>query len=131
MRHQLPPLLALLMLTACTSAPTRVGVEVFAEDTLPVLFTVTMLGPLEIGVEADRSWIQPDKSLLFQTPATLIVQAGEGSALISPVKGDQRIAVQPLGVSPDSAERAAVVGNAVKITRTTKDAPLTLEVEKP
>jgi hypothetical protein len=43
----------------------------------------------------------------------------------------QRIAVQPLGVPPDSAERASVMGRSVQITRLPDASRLGLAVAKP
>jgi hypothetical protein len=121
-----------LAVAACSSSPPeRLGVEVFAEDTAPVRFVLTMSGGIELRVDAERAFQQPDQSLVFETPATLVVSKGSGEALVTALDATQRVAVQPLGISPSSTERSAVVGRSVQITRP-RDAPrLDLAVAKP
>lgn len=128
-------LLVAFVLTACSTPPQagQLGVDIFAVDTIPVRFTVTMSGTLQMRVSAEKSYMRPDKSVVFETPATLVVYKGAGTSLVSAVDTGQRLAVQPLGVSPDSIERmdAAVVAAAVQITHLKDAARLGIEVAKP
>lgn len=125
-------LLALLIAGCSTSSrPEPLGVEVFADDTIPVRFGVTMSGGIELRVNAERAFQQADRSLVFETPATLTVVRGSGEAILTVLDDHRRIAVQPLGVPQDSAGHAAVEGRTVQITRH-PDAPrLGLAVAKP
>jgi hypothetical protein len=121
------------VLAACStpSGQDQLGVEVFSDDTVAVQFTVTINDALEMNVDAERSFVRPDKSIVFQTPAKLRVTKGTGASLISALDGAQRIAVQPMGVSADSAEHETVVGSVVKISRLADAPRLRLEVAKP
>jgi alpha-D-ribose 1-methylphosphonate 5-triphosphate synthase subunit PhnL len=125
--------LVALILTGCSmsSRTEQLGVEVFAEDTIPVRFGVTMSGGIEMRVNAERAFQQADRSLVFETPATLLVSRGSGEAIVTVLDENQRIAVQPLGIPADSIERAAVVGRAVQITRLPDTPRLELAVAKP
>lgn len=105
--------------TACGTPPAppqTLAVEVFADDTIPVLFTLEQRGSIQVGVSAAETLVQPDQSILFRTPAVLTVRKGDGSSAIR-VRGAGRVAVQPAGVSPDSAERVAIVGSEVRLVR--------------
>jgi hypothetical protein len=116
---------------ATPSRPDKLGVEVFADDTVPVRFGLTMSGGIELRVNAERAFQQADQSLVFETPATLTVFRGSGEALVTVLDERQRIAVQPLGIPQDSAEQAAVVGRAVKVTRLPDASRLGLAVARP
>jgi hypothetical protein len=84
---------------------------VFADDTLPVIFTVELTGSLVMGARSDNPQMRPDKSLVLTTPAQLVVQKGEGSATITALKGGA-VLVQPLGAKPDSGDMASVTSSA-------------------
>jgi hypothetical protein len=126
--------LLLAILVAGCSLPSRqeqLGVEVFSVDTIPVHFSLTMSGGIELRVDAERAFRQGESSLVFETPARLYVARGSGQSTIAALERDRRLVVQPIGVSADSAERAAVVGSAVQITRPRDEPRLALEVSKP
>jgi hypothetical protein len=93
--------------------------------------TLAQTGTLQLAVNAAELFVQPDKTVIFKTPATLVIQKGQGSSLISSRPRHGRMAVQPIGISPDSAERAAIVGTAVKLTRLGTESRVRLEVERP
>jgi hypothetical protein len=122
------------MAVAACSGPSRqeaLGVEVFSEDTLPVRFSITMSGGLELRVEAERAFRQGESSLVFETPAKLFVARGSGESTVSSLDENRRLIVQPSGVSADSAEGAAVAGSAIQITRAPDGPGLGLRVAKP
>ena len=106
------------MLVACSAQrPEQLTVDVFAEDTVPVRFTLTITGGLQMRVNAEKAFVRPDKSLVFETPTTLYVDRGDGASLLRALDSTQRLVVQPGGLPGDSAERAAVVAPVVSITR--------------
>lgn len=118
------------VLTACEQRPPSFGVSVFADDTVTVAFTVSVTGTLVMGLRSDVFQMRPDKSLLMTTPAELIIQRGEGTALIESLRGG-RLAVQPLGVNPDSADTLSAEGHVIKLVRTGEARAVKLLVEKP
>lgn len=129
-------LLATLALTqtfalGCAAKEEELGVDVFSVDTLPAKIYMNLTGTLQMGLRADQYYTKPDKSLILGTPTSLIIQNGAGTATIISLDTTQRIAVQPLGISPDSAEKVAVVGTVVKLTRVGEEKRLKLEVERP
>ncbi len=131
MRAGLLPLVATTLLAACDDRPREFGVNVFAGDTAAVTFTMSIAGSLVMGLRADGFRMRPDSTLEMTTPAQLIVQSGDGSALIESVDG-RRIAVQPLGVPPNrAADSATVEGIAVRVTRAPNARAVTLKVERP
>ena len=106
-----------MLLVGCSAPkPERLSVDVFAEDTVPVKFSLTVTGTLQMRVNAERSVVQADRSLVFETPAQLFVYKGDGSSLLRALDSTQRFTVQ-LGGGSDSAGRAEAVGSAVVITR--------------
>lgn len=121
---------AVAMASACNERPPEFGVSVFASDTLPVVFTVSLTGPLVMGLRSQNFQMRPDKSLLMATPAELIIQSGDGTALITSLSGG-RLVVQPLGVNPDSADTSSAEGLAVKLLRTGEQRSVQLAIEKP
>ena len=125
-------LVALILLGACTPDPpqTAFGVDVFSNDTVPAKFVVTLSGNLSMAVRSNNFYLRPDQSLVLETPGSLIVQKGMGSALIASFDTTQQIAVTPLGSSPDSTDNA-VVGKRVKVTRKADEKRVTIELEKP
>lgn len=125
----LPALLGAVAL-ACAERPPEFGVSVFAADTLPVVFTVSLSGPLVMGLRSQSFQMRPDKSLMMSTPAELIIQSGDGTALITSLSGG-RLVVQPLGVNPDSADTSSAVGLSVKLLRTGEQRSVQLAIEKP
>jgi hypothetical protein len=124
----------LAVLGAACSMPSgeeQLGVEVFSEDTIPVRFSITMSGGIELRVDAERAFRQGESALVFETPAKLLVARGSGQSTIAALDEKRRLIVQPIGVPADSAERAAVVGSAVQLTRPRDEPRLGLLVAKP
>lgn len=115
---------------ACNERPPEFGVSVFSADTVPVAFTVSVSGTLLMGLRSEHFQMRPDSSLMMSTPAEIIVQRGDGSAIISSLSR-RWIVVQPLGVHPDSSDTTAVDGLAVKVTRTGVERRVGLTREKP
>ena len=114
---------------ACEGRRPEFGVSVFANDTIPVLFTLELTGGLSMGIRAQAFDPGPNKSLIMTTPAQLTVQSGEGTATITSQKGGALI-VQPLGVMPDSGDTSSVLGSVVKLTRAGTQRSVKLTVEK-
>lgn len=123
-------LVAAAFCAACEERPPEFGVSVFADDTLPAIFTVSITGSLGIGLRSEAYQMQPDSSLIMTTPAQLIIQLGAGTAIITSLHGG-RLAVQPIGVSADSAELVTVEGTVVKLVRAGEERRVTLSVERP
>jgi hypothetical protein len=115
---------------ACQERLPEFGADVFASDTLPVSFTMSLTGSLAIGIRAEGFRMQPDKSLIVSAPAQLIVQRGEGTATITSLSGG-RLAVQPLGLPPGSPDSLAAEGRVVTLTRAGEERRVTLAVERP
>ena len=122
--------LAALLSAGCDKRPREYGVSVFSTDTLPVTFTVTLTGSLALGLRSEGFQMQPDKSLLLKTPAEMVVQRGDGTARIVAVSGG-RLAVQPLGVSADSADTATVEGHVVMLAKPPERRIVKLTAERP
>jgi hypothetical protein len=118
------------LLAACRSRPPEFGVSVFADDTVAVAFTVSLTGSLVMGLRAESFKMRPDKSLQMSTPAELIVQSGEGTALIESLDGG-RLAVQPLGLHPDSGGTSSAEGRVITLARVGEARTVKLSVEKP
>ena len=116
--------------SACEGRKPEYGVSVFSTDTLPVTFTVTLTGSLALGLRSEGFHMRPDKSLVLTTPAELVVQRGDGTARIESLQGG-RLAVQPLGVSADSADTSAVEGRVVMLVKPPERRVVTLTAEKP
>ncbi len=102
----------------------------FAGDTVAATFILTITGTLTMGLRAEDYRVRPDSSLELKTPAELIVQGGDGSALIEMVMGG-RLSVKPLGIHPDSGDTAAVEGVAVRLVRPADRRVVRLSVERP
>jgi hypothetical protein len=128
MRHRL--LCLLLATTACSTDRRELGVDVFSDDTLPTRFTVTLSGTLVMGLRSQSFYMRKDKSLVLITPGSLVIQKGEGTAVIEALDGSRRIAVDPIGTSPDSTDQVAVVGRVIKVERVGKEKRVKLAVEK-
>ena len=130
----MPARSALLALTvavaACTRETREVGVDVFANDTIPVKFVVTLTGSLAMALRANNFYLRPDKSLVLETPASLIVRTGEGTAMVASFDSTKKIAIAPIGTAPDSAD-AAVVGTVVKVTRVGEEKRVSVALERP
>ena len=116
--------------SACLDNPPEFGVSVFAADTLPVTFTVSLKGSLVMALRSKNFHMRPDKSLIMLTPAQLLIQRGEGTASIESVFGG-RIVVQPLGVNADSADTSSAEGLTVQLARKGELRSVKLNVEKP
>lgn len=126
--------LAVLSAVLCACADmsaTESGVDVFSADTTAVRISVAASGSLAIGLRADRMYATPGRTLVLETPASLLFQRGEGTAFISTLDTAQRIVVLPLGAPLDSAEDAGVTGTAIAVARRAGDSRLTLTVQKP
>jgi hypothetical protein len=125
-------LLTAIVLTACERPrPHELGVEVFSTDTVPAQFMVSVTGNLEIGLRSESFSMRPDKSLVLMTPASLVIQKGEGTATLTSFTDAQRIAVKPIGTPPDSADILSVVGTVVKLVRVGEEQRVKLSLEKP
>ena len=115
-RRLLLLLISAVLTAACDPSPPEFGVSVFADDTVPVSFTVELTGGLSMGVRATNPRMGPNKSLIFTTPTQLVVQKGEGSATIASLRGGT-ILVQPLGAKPDSGDTSSALGTVVELRR--------------
>lgn len=126
------PIAMLVLLCGCADVPaTDPGVDVFSADTAAVRISVVASGSLAIGLRADRMYTTPERSIVLETPASLLFQRGEGTAFVSSLDTTQRIVVQPLGVPLDSAEQLGVTGTAIAVVRRAGHSRLTLTVQKP
>ncbi len=123
-------LLATALCAACEQRPPEFGVSVFAMDTLPVRFRLSVTGSLVLGVRSTSIQALPDRSLVILTPSELVIQRGEGTATITALRGDS-VAVQPLGVFGDSAELASVQGTVVRFARAAEERRVAVALEKP
>jgi hypothetical protein len=109
----------------------ELGVDVFSDDTLPTQFTVTLSGTLVMGLRSQNFYMRKDKSLVLITPGSLVIQEGQGSATIESLDGSRRIAVDPIGTSPDSTELVSVVGRVIRLERVGTEKRVSLKVERP
>jgi hypothetical protein len=130
MRRRLLYLLVLAT-AACGTEKRELGVDVFSDDTLPTQFTVTLTGTLVMGLRSQNFYMRKDKTLVLITPGSLVIQEGNGTATIESLDGSRRIAVGPIGTSPDSTDLLAVVGTAIKVERVGNGKRVKLSVEKP
>lgn len=117
--------------SACADPQPEIGVAVFSNDTVPARFAVTLSGTLVVGLRGTNFFMRPDKSLVLETPGTLIVQEGSGTATISTLDSTQRVAVLPLGTPPESADSAGLVGTSIQMSRTDGERRVNLAVIKP
>ena len=125
------PLLLLLLIAGCSPPPVKeVGVDVFSNDTVPTRFIVTLSGSLVMALRSNNFYMRPDKSLVLETPGSLIVQKGEGSATIASFDSTRKIAVEPIGTPPDSGDMAAVVGRVVRVTRVGEERRVKIQLER-
>jgi len=124
--------LALAMLAACTPErpPPEFGVDVFSNDTTPVKFVVALDGNLSLAIRSNSLYMQRDRSLVIETPASLIVQSGVGTGRIAAYDSTQRIVVAPMGANPDSSD-ASVIGRVVRVRRAGAETHVTIAVERP
>jgi hypothetical protein len=76
-------------------------------------------------------YMRKDKSLVLVTPGSLVIQEGEGTAMIESLDESRRIAVDPIGTSPDSTDLLAVVGRSIKVERVGTEMRVKLAVERP
>ena len=109
----------MVLLAACTTPPpAELGVRVAdaASDSGTVQFTVTVVDTsLSLGMRPASMAMRPDKSLVLTTPASIVVNRGAGSAVITAVTEGARIRVSPL--DPADSATGMAVGRAVRITR--------------
>ena len=106
------------LLAACSEPRAEVGVDVFSSDTIPARFVVDLKGStLVIALRSNNFYMRPDKSLVLETPGSLIIREGSGAALITTFDTTHRVAVQPIGTSPDSADIVGVVGRQIRMQR--------------
>lgn len=122
--------LAAAVVSACAESRREIGVDVFSNDTIPAHFVVTLSGTLVVGLRGGNFFMRPDKSLVLETPGSLIVQKGEGTATITTLDTTRRVAVLPIGTAPDSADIVGVVGTSVQLTRTAGERRVRLDVIK-
>jgi len=119
----------LLVLAGSACAEKReLGVDVFSEDTVPAKFTVALTGTLVLGLRSQNFYVRPDKSVVLNTPASLVIEEGAGSATIA---SPRRIAVAPIGTSPYSSDIVAVAGHSIRLQRVAKENRVRLAVERP
>lgn len=134
--HRLWRTLCLVVLAACAvpapESTREYGVEIFAEDTVTAVITVSVTGNLQVNLKGDNFRIMPDKSFMITTPARLIAARGVGTATITSVDSTRRLAILPIGTPEDSVDAATVTGTLVKFTRLGYErGKLRLEVERP
>lgn len=123
-------LLLSALLGACNQPRQEIGVDVFSNDTIPALFEVNVTGTLAIGLRSNGFHMRPDKTLVLETPASLVIQKGAGTATINTLDTVRAVAVQPIGTPPDSADMAGVIGKSVRMTRVGEQSSVRLEVLK-
>jgi hypothetical protein len=125
--------LALLLLcaTACSKPQPNIGIDVFANDTTPVKFVVTVTGTLEVALRSNAFYMRPDKSLVLETPGSLLYHKGDGMMTIQSFDSTTKIAVEPLNTAPEFSERAAIVGTVVSATVAPDDTRIVLKLERP
>jgi len=120
---------AATVLAACSEPRGEVGVDVFSSDTIPARFVVDLKGStLVIALRSNNFYMRPDKSLVLETPGSLVIREGSGSAMISTLDTMHRVAVQPIGTSPDSADILGTVGRRIRMTRAGDERRVTLEL---
>lgn len=97
--------------------PPELGVHVAnaANDTVRAKFYVEVKGSLQLGIRSMIVGMRPDSSLVLAAPADLVVNAGNGSAVITSADPVVELRVTPLDRA-DSAQ-ATVTGHAVRIER--------------
>ncbi|MHB1864351.1 MAG: hypothetical protein ACYCVL_15460 [Gemmatimonadaceae bacterium] len=127
-----PPTPGLALALACAAAcavgaagcrrqppppPAEVGVHVAnaANDSTRAKFFVAIKGSLQLGIRSMIMGMRPDSSLVLAAPADLVVNAGNGSALITAADPGVILRITPLDRA-DSAQ-ATVTGRAVRIER--------------
>ena len=115
---------------ACSAPRQEVGVDVFSNDTLPARFIVNVTGTLAIALRSNNFYMRRDKSLVLETPASLIIQKGEGTATIIPLDTTRPVAVQPIGTPLDSVDVVGLIGRSVRMTRRGEEKTVTLELLK-
>jgi hypothetical protein len=116
---------------ACFPDRREVGVDVFSNDTLPARFTMEVTGNLQMNLRMSRAIPRPDHTLIFETPGSMVVQNGAGTATITSIDSLRRIAVQPIGTPIDSTETMGVVGRVVKIERKGEEKRVKISVQRP
>lgn len=128
----LRPVCCLLFLAGSACAERReLGVDVFSDDTMPARFTVAMTGSLVLGLRSQNFYMRPDKTLVLITPGSLVIQEGSGSATIASMDSSRRLAVAPMGTSPDSSDSVAVIGHSIRLERVAKENRVRLAVARP
>jgi hypothetical protein len=131
MRHfRVATCLAAITAAACSQPRRELGADVFSTDTVPARFVMTVTGSLAIALRSNNFYMRPDKSLVLETPATLLIQKGEGTATIEVLDSARRVAVQPTGTPLDSTDAVAIVGRSVLMTRVGEQRVVTLKLVK-
>jgi hypothetical protein len=116
---------------ACAEPRSEVGVDVFSNDTIPARFVVDLKGStLVMALRSNNFYMRPDKSLVLETPGSLILKEGSGSAMIMTLDTTHRVAVQPIGTPPDSADILGIVGREIRMTRVGDERRMKLELVK-
>jgi|SRR4051812_8777335 hypothetical protein len=119
---------AVALVAACSEPRQELGVDVFSSDTIPAQFVVTLTGSLAIALRSNNFYMRSDRSLVLETPGSLLVREGAGTATITTLDTTHRVAVQPIGTPPDSADVAGVVGRTIQMTRTGEELRVTLKL---
>ena len=115
--------------TACSEPRSELGVDVFSSDTIPAHFVVDLKGStLVIALRSNNFYMRRDKSLVLETPGSLIIREGSGAATITTLDTTHRVAVQPIGTSPDSADVVGVLGREIRMTRVGDERRVKLEL---
>ena len=97
--------------------PAEVGVHVAnaANDSTRAKFFVAIKGSLQLGIRSMIVGMRPDSSLVLAAPADLVVNTGNGSAVITAADSGVELRITPLDRA-DSAQ-ATVTAHAVRIER--------------
>jgi hypothetical protein len=82
-----------------------------------------------MALRSNNFYLRPDKSLVLETPGSLIVQKGEGTATLMSFDSVRQIAVAPIGTPPDSAD-LALVGTVLTVTRVGEEKRVKIEILK-
>jgi hypothetical protein len=122
--------LGLFLVAGCAEPKREIGVDVFSNDTTPARFLVTMSGTLVMALRSNNFFMRPDKTLVLETPGSLIVQKGVGDATIASFDSTKKDAVEPIGTRPDSSDLVAVSGRVVRVSVDEK-MRVKMKVERP
>ena len=123
--RRLAPLLAFLLLSSCwPEPPGEIGVRVSTATGMPGRFRMKVDGGLIIGMRAPQFAMQKDKSLVLATPAELVVQRGEGDAMISAIDGWPSLVI--VGLDSTHSPRPRAEGRLIRFAHTERVGHITL-----